>query len=232
MFANGHLTFLEWSTDLFLDDDQDRALHAGIAASRHAGYVLQDLLGPERGKRRHNSSSDSSLLEIPVRTRTGQAKKDNPRPAMPEPQKDKPTSRKKQKVDSSNSEVSSQTTSPTAAKETFEKRPRRKTREDRYEPKRKETHPKKTDEEMATNRKRLKRCDRGKAAKKAGEELMQNFSSKSIGRERLTVSNGNTLIQDIADPPRYALFTAQGFLLMAELHLQQDIEAVSRLMIA
>lgn len=67
-------------------------------------------------------------------------------------------------------------------KETFERRPRHKTKEDRYEPK------KKTEKERKSNRKKPKKGELTKGTKKAGETLMHNFTSKHVGNDRLTAS--------------------------------------------
>lgn len=72
-------------------------------------------------------------------------------------------------------------------KEVFEKRARHKTREDRYEPKEANKKEGKNIEIKRSVSKREKKSDRRKAAKKAGEDLMNNFISKNIGQERLTV---------------------------------------------
>ncbi|EHL02563.1 hypothetical protein M7I_1357 [Glarea lozoyensis 74030] len=69
----------------------------------------------------------------------------------------------------------------------FEKRARHKTREDRYEPKAKKSKQDKGQEKdtKRTTSRRLKKRDKNKP-KKDGAELMRNFSSKSIGQDRLT----------------------------------------------
>jgi hypothetical protein len=72
--------------------------------------------------------------------------------------------------------------------ENFEKRARHKTREDRYEPKKEEKNFDRKDGEKRPRTKRAKKGDGKRAARKAGEDLMNNFTSKSIGQERLTVS--------------------------------------------
>ncbi|EKD19282.1 uncharacterized protein L3040_009278 [Drepanopeziza brunnea f. sp. 'multigermtubi'] len=158
------------------NQDKDRLAQADFGPGV-AAHIPQDVLGPSRGKRRHNSSSDSSLLEVTVRPKSHHLKRNDPSP---------PTPRKKQRIDSSDSGVSIQAASLIAPRETFEKRPRYKTREDRYEPK-KEKRSRKNDENKATTKKREKKGDRRKAAKRAGEDLMQNFSSNRIGQERLTM---------------------------------------------
>lgn len=70
---------------------------------------------------------------------------------------------------------------------TFLKRERHKTREDRYEPKKKKHKEDTQDGEPKRKKKREKKGDMKKAAKKAGEDLMNNFSSKSVAQDRLTV---------------------------------------------
>ncbi|KAI9053668.1 hypothetical protein LZ554_002622 [Drepanopeziza brunnea f. sp. 'monogermtubi'] len=158
------------------NQDKDRLAQADFGPGA-AAHISQDVLGPSRGKRRHNSSSDSSLLEVTVRPRSQHLKRNDPSP---------PTPRKKQRIDSSEPGVSIQAASSIQPRETFEKRPRHKTREDRYEPK-KEKRSRKNDENKATRKKREKKGNRRKAAKRAGEDLMQNFSSNRIGQERLTM---------------------------------------------
>lgn len=102
--------------------------------------------------------------------------------------------RKKQRLASSDSGVSSHLASPAPPKETFEKRPRHKTREDKYEPKKKEKEEKnRVSEGKSSRKKREKSGDRRKAAKKAGDELIQNFSSKNIAQDRLTIRPSNGL---------------------------------------
>ncbi|KAG9238314.1 hypothetical protein BJ875DRAFT_55722 [Amylocarpus encephaloides] len=91
-------------------------------------------------KRRHKSTSDSSMLEAPAGS----------------------------------------------PKETFEKRARHKTREDRYEPKAKRQKADKIDHREREKKSGCRKKDVRKA-KKDSEELMQNFTSKNIGQERLTI---------------------------------------------
>lgn len=72
-------------------------------------------------------------------------------------------------------------------KETFKKRPRHKTREDRYEPVRKEKLPKDGRERGSKRSKKTKHTIRNKVTIAASEGLLHAFSSKDIGQERLTV---------------------------------------------
>jgi hypothetical protein len=72
-------------------------------------------------------------------------------------------------------------------KETFEKRKRHKTRVDRYKPTRVDCSPVREAVQKWNSSRKYKRGDSGKAAKKAGDDLIQNFSSNRIGNDRLTV---------------------------------------------
>ncbi|CZT47451.1 uncharacterized protein RSE6_08013 [Rhynchosporium secalis] len=140
-----------------------------------------------KGKRKRHSSSDSSLLEVPVRPRSYQSNRVDPKLASLKPPEKRPTPpRKRQRVEASDSGVTNHSDVLGPAKETFEKRARHKTREDRYEPKKKEAKSKRNDEKPS-RKKREKRGDRKKIAKKSGEELIQNFSSKNISQDRLTI---------------------------------------------
>lgn len=141
---------------------------------------------PSRKKRKHHASSDSSLLEAPVGVlpqplRGSDIKTENP---TREPCSNH--HRKKRKREASVFGTSISSASPNPKQEIFERRPRHKTREDRYEPKKKAKKGSK-DEERRLKKKKEKKGDRKKAAKKAGEDLMRNFSSKRISQERLTV---------------------------------------------
>ncbi|KAG9242400.1 hypothetical protein BJ878DRAFT_544292 [Calycina marina] len=131
-------------------------------------------------RRRRNSLSDSSLLEPaePV------ARSTYPRIDEVEAKAYKSTrnlSHKKQKQQVS---VSKQAEEPSYRKETFEKRPRHKTRENLYDPKRREE---KNDPVEKRTKNREKRGDKRKAVRKAGEDLMNNFTSKNVGQDRLTM---------------------------------------------
>ncbi len=142
---------------------------------------------PSRKKRKHHESSDSSLLEAPVGgppqpLRGSDIKIENP---AREPCSNH--HRKKRKREESVSETSKSSASPNTKQEIFEIRPRHKTREDRYGPKKKAQVGSKDEEERRLKKKKEKKGDRKKAAKKAGENLMQKFSSKKISQERLTV---------------------------------------------
>ncbi|PBP22383.1 hypothetical protein BUE80_DR006729 [Diplocarpon rosae] len=169
----------------------DRRAQGAAYGLRPAAHIYEDEQISTRGKRRHRSSSDSSLLEVPIRAQTDNWKSDDPHPTMSKRQ-DQPTVRKKQKMDHSDDGGSSHTSSYNPPREKFEKRARHKTREDRYEPKKKEERSEKTE------KKREKRGDRRRAAKESGEKLMQNFSSQNVARDRLTMrpSNGPGLFKN------------------------------------
>lgn len=71
--------------------------------------------------------------------------------------------------------------------ESFEKRRRHKTREDRYEPKRALVNPKSQVNREKKREKKEKAKSRRKVPRNTGEDLMHQFSSKSVGLDRLTV---------------------------------------------
>jgi len=140
-----------------------------------------------RKKRKHHTSSDSSLLEAPVGVPPQPLRGSDFKIENPAPEPCSGHHRKKRKREASVSGTSISSASSKQKKETFERRPRHKTREDRYEPKKKAKKGPKEDEERRLKKKKEKKGDRKKAAKKAGEDLMRNFSSKRISQERLTV---------------------------------------------
>lgn len=72
--------------------------------------------------------------------------------------------------------------------ETFEKRPRHRTRVDLYEPKDQLGDSESHSREKRRNSKRRKEGSRRSTTRKAREELMNSFSSENINQERLTVS--------------------------------------------
>jgi hypothetical protein len=82
-------------------------------------------------------------------------------------------------------------------------------------------------EERIPRKKREKKGDRKKAAKKAGEDLMINFSSKSIGQERLTVGVDRIVeLWHRADSIRSAHLVDSAFSKMAGHLLLPSAEAV------
>jgi hypothetical protein len=142
----------------------------------------------ERLKRRRNSSSDSSILPAPIEV---VSTKQSPSGHGAGEQQGRQHGTTKRRRSKSPTLITTFPHARAHRKETFEKRARHKTREDRYEPKtkspklEKDTKEKEKDINRTTS-KRMKKSDRSKL-KKDGGELMRNFSSKSIGQERLTV---------------------------------------------
>lgn len=72
-------------------------------------------------------------------------------------------------------------------KETFEKRSRHKTKEDRYESKKTRKHVVEDDKPAKKKTIKVKRGDAAKASRKAGEDLINGFRSKNVAQDRLTV---------------------------------------------
>lgn len=155
-------------------------------------------------KKKHNTSSDSSLLEAQFFNTQGQAE-DSGRTKRPREQSPRPHKRRRATSTApSSTKGSAHGKHP---KETFEKRARHKTREDRYEPKTKEHKADKTEERKRTTTKRTKKKSSRKR-KKDGEELMRDFTSKSIGHDRLTVNCPTQTFQHVLKDVRFAHHTA------------------------
>lgn len=72
-------------------------------------------------------------------------------------------------------------------KETFEKRSRHKTREDRYESKKARKYDSEDDKPAKKKTIKVKRGDAAKASRKAGEDLINGFKSNNVAQDRLTV---------------------------------------------
>ncbi|RDL36643.1 uncharacterized protein BP5553_05995 [Venustampulla echinocandica] len=139
-------------------------------------------------RRKHNSSSDSSLLEAPARPRSHMMNHEGiNKTRMGEQEDPLPHTHKRRRVVSIPSRAGSATDDSRPRKETFEKRPRHKIREERYEPNPHSRKYDETDKKNRTTTKRPKKSGQKKAAKGSGEDLMHNFTSKSIGGERLTL---------------------------------------------
>ena len=179
-----------------------------------------------KGKRRHRSSSDSSLLEPVAKPEPKSRKGDEPK-LHPEKREDHVAQQhKKHKVASSDSESSAESNT---RQETYEKRDRHKTREDRYELKKKKKKHKsdKPDGERKPKKKREKKGDKKRASKKAGEDLMNNFSSKSVAQDRLTVRSFSEGWLAQADSARFVPLMRLVYSKMVAHPLQLDDEAVS-----
>ncbi|KAF8857005.1 hypothetical protein BDZ45DRAFT_452700 [Acephala macrosclerotiorum] len=146
----------------------------------------EEALPPIR-KRKHASSSDSSILAVPIRPKSQRVDRGEEEARTRKSwEKTRDSTYKKQRIESSESNSSDPFTDESPPRETFEKRARHKTREDKYEPKI-GCEKTKRDAPKRKSKRKEKKSDRRKAAKKSGKELMQNFNSKSIGQERLTV---------------------------------------------
>ncbi|TVY12700.1 hypothetical protein LARI1_G009340 [Lachnellula arida] len=168
--------------------------HLNVGSFAHPQFVQEDSGGRRKYKRKYNSSSDSSLLEAPVPP--------NPQRTIPENRKDEPLERrhhelqihKKRKAEPIEPDTASLSDHSSYPKETFEKRARHKTKEDRYESKKKRHRSENAVEnKRSTTKPEKKRGDRKKSRKKVGEDFIRNFSSKSIGQERLTVSSSSNM---------------------------------------
>jgi hypothetical protein len=145
-----------------------------------------------KGKR--HDSSDSSLLqpayeraESPRRKKAITAVEDISEEETRHTSKNQGKKHKKPEALSLSSDDSQSESHRPQRIETFEKRSRRKTREDRYESKKKSKH---VVEENKTAKKKtikVKRGDAAKASRKAGEDLINSFRSKNVAQDRLTV---------------------------------------------
>ena len=161
----------------------------GLRSFRHAFDEADDTQQQHSSKQkhRHRSSSDSSLLQPLTRIDSKSRKEESK--LHPDPRErfvSHPTKKRKAASSDSTSLAGSN-----ARPEIFERRDRHKTREDRYEPKKKKHKSEKRDKERKPRKTREKKGDKKKAEKKAGEKLMHNFSSKKVSQDRLTVSNSS-----------------------------------------
>lgn len=137
-------------------------------------------------------SSDSSLLNVSTAPVVKERTKIPNRSRATEHGEDVTRSHKHRKnLPSTTTSGASRSSVVQPKRETFEKRARHKTREDRYDMKKRITKAEAT--EKPIKRRREKRGDRKKAARRASEELMNNFASNKIGQDRLTVSRFLTL---------------------------------------
>ncbi|KAK0119023.1 hypothetical protein ONS96_012092 [Cadophora gregata f. sp. sojae] len=197
-----------WLEQTETNTDQDDALVTGEAlfkkeAKRAAQAEVPPVRaplesahgsGPSKRRKGHDSSSDSSVLEVQVKSMSHQSTRDETQHVILNQSKMySPPPRKKQRVASSESGLPSHSSTPNHPKETFEKRPRHKTREDIYEPKKKNKKRKRASGERSSRKKRERRGGSKNAANTAGDELIQNFRSKNISQDRLTIRPSNGL---------------------------------------
>lgn len=159
-----------------------------LRSLHHAVEDFNALEVPSGRKRRRNSSSDSSFLKPAAREASVPVKhKHKHKQRVLSDQSLERQPRRHSEKQNARSLDSGSSSKLNVRHETFEKRARHKTREDRYETKKKEKTAVK-DVEDKPRAKRVKRGDGARAARKAGERLMNSFTSKSIGQDRLTVS--------------------------------------------
>ena len=138
-----------------------------------------------RKRQRRNSSSDSSLLVAGITTKINSPGRYTVSNKYRKEENNQSHTRMECGTETSDTEASGQAIN---RQEPFEKRPRRKTKEDRYKPK-----DRKTVSELCRRQKRqstrgVKKRDEKRAARKLGECLMHNFTSEHIAQDRLTVS--------------------------------------------
>jgi hypothetical protein len=145
---------------------------------------------PARRKRKNDTSSDSSLLEVPLIPRQRPHREADLKIGPPAGEQEFNPPRKSRKTVATISRTSTPSSCASSAQKQniFEKRPRHKPREDRYEPKKKVEKRSKDGEEKGPRKKKEQKGNRKRAAKKSGEDLVRNFSSRSIGQERITAS--------------------------------------------
>ncbi|TGO47443.1 hypothetical protein BCON_0277g00030 [Botryotinia convoluta] len=186
---------------------QKRSKNLGYGHTAHRPGESRSTVDPRPKSYEEHASSDSSLLEASrmpvVDKRTEIPQKSNT--ANRGHVKETTRSHKHQRnVSSTITSISSRSSVVQPKQETFEKGARHKTREDRYDTKRKSNKAEAVDKPIRTRRE--KRGDRTKAARKASKDLMSNFASNKIGKVRLTVrpSNGPGIFQNgrASSPPR------------------------------
>jgi hypothetical protein len=147
-------------------------------------------------KRMLDSSSDCSFLEcaLALDPRPETLHKHNMVEGI-EIQEESKTRRQRRKLERSvGLEGSVVSLSINQQVESFEKRRRHKTRENRYEPKKTLVDPKSQVNRERQGQKKGKPKSRRKVPRTAGEDLMHQFSSKSVGLDRLTVSAVKTIL--------------------------------------
>ncbi|OBT75964.1 hypothetical protein VF21_05768 [Pseudogymnoascus sp. 05NY08] len=149
-----------------------------------------------REKRR--DSSDSSLIQpayeregLPLREKTiGQvASEDQTRHTS------KKAKKHRQHASSTTDDSQSEPDQP-HRKETFEKRSRHKTNEDRYESKKARKHVDENEKPAKKKTIKVKRGDAAKASRKAGEDLMNGFRPKNVSQDRLTICPGTGIFKN------------------------------------
>ncbi|KFY30551.1 hypothetical protein V494_08118, partial [Pseudogymnoascus sp. VKM F-4513 (FW-928)] len=170
---------------------------------RHASPERCDETVPDgrthRGRRR--DSSDSSLVrpayeggELTLRRETeegGDTGEDQTGRISKKAKKHK----HKQSVFSTTDDSQSEPELP-QHKETFEKRSRHKTKEDRYESKKAKKYIIEDDKPAKKKTVKVKRGDAARASRKAGEDLINGFRSKHVVQDRLTMRPGTGIFKN------------------------------------
>ncbi|TGO21898.1 hypothetical protein BPAE_0194g00030 [Botrytis paeoniae] len=197
----------QFNTEIDSSRPQKRSKNLGYGYTVHRPGESRSTVDPRPKSYEEHTSSDSSLLEASrmpvVDKRTEVPQKSNT--ANRGHVKETTRSHKHQRnVSSTITSISSRSSVVQPKQEIFEKRERHKTREDRYDTKRKSNKAEAVDKPIKTRRE--KRGDRTKAARKASKDLISNFASNKIGKDRLTVrpSNGPGIFQNgrASSPPR------------------------------
>ncbi|OBT66656.1 hypothetical protein VE03_03870 [Pseudogymnoascus sp. 23342-1-I1] len=158
---------------------------------RHASLERYDeTVADERTHReKRRDSSDSSLIQ-PAYEREELAPGEKTIGHVPSEDQSRHISKKakkhKQPASSTTDDSQSESDQP-RRKETFEKRSRHKTKEDRYESKKTRQHAAEDDKPAKKKVIKVKRGDAAKASRKAGEDLINGFRSKHVAQDRLTM---------------------------------------------
>ncbi|KFY05728.1 hypothetical protein V492_08332 [Pseudogymnoascus sp. VKM F-4246] len=169
---------------------------------RHASPERCDETVPDgrtdRGRRR--DSSDSSLvrpayeggeLSLQRETEEGEDTGEDQTGRI-----SKKAKKHKQSVYSTTVDSQSEPDLPPQHKETFEKRSRHKTREDRYESKKAKKYVIENDKLAKKKTIKVKRGDAARASRKAGEDLINGFRSKHVVQDRLTMRPGTGIFKN------------------------------------
>ncbi|KAI9642327.1 hypothetical protein NHQ30_009129 [Ciborinia camelliae] len=188
-----------------LESLEERARKSDYIHTVHKSGQNKDTKKLNLKPNKEHVSSDSSLLGAPTApivketTKTPQKSR-----AATHGEETTKTHKHQKNAPSTMTSSSSQPSVMQQKQETFEKRPRHKTREDRYDTKKKSNKAEVVEKPIKTRRE--KKGDRKKAARKASGDLMKNFASNKIGQDRLTTrpSNGPGIFQNgrASSPPR------------------------------
>ncbi|OBT56485.1 hypothetical protein VE04_04984 [Pseudogymnoascus sp. 24MN13] len=167
---------------------------------RHASPERFDetVAGERTYREKWRDSSDSSLIqpayereELPPREKTiGQVTSEDQTRHF-----SKKAKKHRQPFSSTTDDFQPESDQP-QHKETFEKRGRHKTKEDRYESKKARKHADEDDRPAKKKTIKVKRGDAAKASKKAGEDLINGFRPKNVSQDRLTIRPGTGIFKN------------------------------------